>query len=571
MYRKLNSLLLLGALLLSPVAISAEKRGCAWSIFALAAELLGFVPKTEAPPSNGDTPEDRLAEFHTGGALAMKPAESPKTAKKQLLEPGQKKEIQVSLNRHTAVDTATLDTMRGYLKAGGEEAEVLQDGLYYDWIKKLIGSRSNIGLLYGNPTAKLEGGSTEATRESLEIVSRVKNEKILVFYDADSRLAPYLSQELGRMGVGISGGSSQVPANADHIVAVIKNPFLRMSAWQKVNQLVMSDNSVTGLGLLFSERGVDVIVSPDKEWKLDLRRWGHTTPVPLGLRFYKEPFILTNAKQYRPMYTSNHTEPELPAMETILSHTDYSTLIEIKEHINILKAGRAAMRSDARTGRRIPGGAALLGSSQNHPAYTQLVYQSGRQLGSRGVTCTTGGSGGYMEVFNTGGFDAGADSLGVPMYGGAALALEKKVASDVQTLTVGSNGYKTRIPLILYERELLVYAPGGDGTIRELGTSFVAAGARADLGPAIVFLADDYYGPMLRDLRASFKSHSFLDRLSIINNENEWPAFLDALERNLGNRIGNLRTQPPTPRNSRTEFPTYSPRSDTKSKWDWLF
>lgn len=566
------SLIIVIGLGVSNGAAATEKKGCGWSILTAVGQLLGLVgPKgketkkpglpevKETPPAlvQGSTEIEERAD--TKPKKLMEPVTAPKST-------GDRWASEAASKKKEKADAAL-----AALQEGGRPGELWRDFLGFELVRRIARNRNTIGLLYGSADAKLSVKSPSATKEYMELLATLVEKKCFVFYDADSKLAPYIAEQLGELGIGISGSARRIVGD-QYKVITIQNPYLRLEAWQAAERLIMNNNSLVGLGLYFSNRGVDQIVSPDSDWTLSLESWGRKAPVDLGLKYHKSPKIGSSLslgwkEPNQKPWGSVDVADEIKLLETW-------ELNSIEETVAVIIEGERRMSADPATNSLIPGGAAVLGSSRNHPTYTQLVYQTARMMGQRGIPTTTGGSGGYMEVANMGAFDAGAISIGVPMYG---VFGEKSVATSVQTMTISSKGYSSRIPLIFHRREIVNFVPGGDGTMRELATALVATGANEDTraNPFFIFTGGDYYGPLLEPLAASFRHDAFLRRVFLVRQADDVPAILDHIDTELAPRISNLRTAvQPAPRNDRTEYPVWTPKySSSRSSGDdddWL-
>jgi predicted Rossmann-fold nucleotide-binding protein len=203
------------------------------------------------------------------------------------------------------------------------------------------------------------------------------------------------------------------------------------------------------------------------------------------------------------------------------------------------------------------------------PKYSRLVTDSAQLLASYGIPIATGGAGGFMERANTAAWLTGAESIGIPMGGSYRLDTERRTASDVQTLTVPASSYETRIPLLLYRRPIIVNAPGGDGTRREIATEFVAlAGNNEGFKRHLLFLSSEHYEAILTSLFKSPFPESFLKRVHVVDDKKELEDRLTIIGGDPELNIELLRSNKPLVPRKAPEEPSYFRRERPKPPRD---
>ncbi len=225
--------------------------------------------------------------------------------------------------------------------------------------------------------------------------------------------------------------------------------------------------------------------------------------------------------------------------------------------------------------------AVVFGSGSLHKKSSPFVYQIAYELGRRGIGVATGGAGGAMLAANMGAWDAGAESIGIPITGRNSLATEKKTFNEYQTATVEARDYDERIPWLLSGRQIVVVAPGGKGTMREIAAALVELFSNPN-APAVVFLDKGYYGAFVEYVKKRLTG-KLIDKIAIVDTVEEFSAWLDSGIAS-GTLKFNLPNELPAPRSDRKELPAelfeYKPKGSyidsgtwsdsTDSTWDYL-
>jgi hypothetical protein len=114
----------------------------------------------------------------------------------------------------------------------------------------------------------------------------------------------------------------------------------------------------------------------------------------------------------------------------------------------------------------------------------------------------------------------GAYSVGVPLGGRATLEQEKVVYKEVQTQTIPTSGYESRIPVLGHNRIAALIAPGGRGTLREIATWLVQEAPKENPG-LLIFISRNYYEPLVKWLIELPLPERMRSRIHVVNNEEE--------------------------------------------------
>ncbi len=576
-------------------AAKKPERDCAWSILSWVGQVLG-VPKNQNQAKKTEpVQEDEFTKSEVGDAndgelqddnyLREKPAAvlpsswsapfpdppaltdavGPTKKGKEKKEKPKKKDDKPSLFSSPSDTEEKAAKMRTLLSTPSRQADALRDFLNFSRVKSIVRNHASVSVLFGDPQNRLNLKDLAFSEQYAQFIRRLIDAKVVILYDADSRAAESIRALVGDQGIGISA-----VADPPTGTVTVQNPYLRLKLFEAPDRVVMSPRSIIGAGLILSSEKHVTVLGQSDSFVLRPAAWKDSIPRHLGLRFSSSPSLLTRPSDFVvPTYYKWTGAKFDLSLEKTISSLFASDFDDIFSAAALLAEGERAMNE-------LPGGAVILGSSTNDPDYTDLVYQSGRKLGARGIPISTGGSGGYMLVANTAAYDSGTHSIGIPLTGRFQLDSEKIVGSKTQTLTVGSDSYHSRIPLLLHHREIIVFAPGGSGTIREMATALVAMArskGEEENPPELVFLSSQYYGPLVEQLRRALPE-PLRGLVHLVDTADDWDPLLDNIEARLGSRIGNLRmAQAPVPRNDRTAFPkpVYEPsRYDDRDR-DWLW
>jgi uncharacterized protein (TIGR00725 family) len=233
--------------------------------------------------------------------------------------------------------------------------------------------------------------------------------------------------------------------------------------------------------------------------------------------------------------TSRRTFPS-PDIDTLRQQYLTSALAQ-EWHAKTLAIvkGKAQMRNFQN--KTIPAGAVVFGAAHILPEYRDLVYEASRFLAKHGVPIATGGADGFMRLANTAAIDAGGLSIGIPLGRGGMLKNEMNVARDVHTMTIQSDGYESRIPLLLDQRPLVMVAPGNSGTLKELATTFFSLAASANEKRYIAFLGKKYYLEEFTLIHNFSFPDQVKNNIRLINDPDEMGALYKEIAEAMGENI----------------------------------
>jgi len=458
---------------------------------------------------------------------------------------------------------ARLGKFKEVLNAQNTEGILAREKINTMMIKGLSKYKT-ISLLFGNPFR--EPTATEYAEFKKAATDLVETGFYVVF-DADSKAAPAIAQIVGKRGVGITAkATTSAEMSGGAGLVSITNPYLRMEAYANSDKKITSADSIVGRGLAFEDK-LDYVLDPEdvfttpglNTWRDNIR--SNDLPT-LGVKdYYKLKRFKTGAsvaEEAKPEWTYSSSPKYLEKGKSFtfdvnnvpLDNHDINNVMAYAEE---MMEGASQMEHDE-SGQVIPGGSVFFGSSQSESKFEDLTYGTAHLLGSLGVTGATGGSGGAMEVANTGFYDAGANSIGIPLSG-HSLKGERRVAKDAQTATIGASDYELRIPLLLHRRKIIVNAPGGSGTAKEIAVTLIMIGGQPDRNQQIVFLNSKFYGTPFNWLNNSGLPSEFTGRLNIIDKKDEIIPIVDKLSKNPAVKKEDLKTpKAPKARNSNTEF-----------------
>lgn len=330
-----------------------------------------------------------------------------------------------------------------------------------------------VALLIGHSNSKVDSSTHLAIASELGRLAPGAP----VLFDADATTAPFVLETIESFALRpfpLSAGRSHLKG-----AFVIQNPFIRMAAFHLAPRVIGYPDSPAGIAALLN--GLTMVWRGDVESQasiVDFRRklsppkvTDGTSPRPRRRRF-------------KLLDTPLPSDPSSPG--EVRSLMGPGPLKTVERGNRLLRDGMKAL--DSLQGPR----AVVFGSSDSLSRYLDFVYEAGFTLGMAGFSVTTGGGQGLMEEANAGAFDAGGVSIGIGMRGHKK---EKVLSVHTHTHTFWTDGYATRIPLLLYRQNLIVVAPGGPGTLNEIAATLIAIGNNG-FAPKIVFLDTEYYHPV---------------------------------------------------------------------------
>ncbi len=380
---------------------------------------------------------------------------------------------------------------------------------------------------------KLIGFLIEASPRSSEAqvfkayLSELKDQGVGVVYDADTHLAPLIKEVMGRMSIGITGGLNyQVTSSEEAPLIPITNPYLRLQIFSKLNYLVTSTDSIPGFGvLLHNPEAVSFVYSP-------LKIWTNPSQYMLPRSFFSRLYSLFSGRPNsgRELRASSalkalRNQRKFLGLTANLESMPWEQLektVPAKNFEDAAEHGPAHAEALQTLDSLSRPGAVIFGSGAEWPEYSSLVDGVVRRLAEHGLPIVTGGAGGFMEVANRAAKEAGGISIGIPMAKTHQLETEKESATRFHTLTVPARGYESRIDLLLKNKEIIIIAPGGPGTRRELAAAIFYLAAQDPVSvPAIYFLSSKYYGQFYKEILASPLGVRLQFKLHLINKPEE--------------------------------------------------
>lgn len=421
-------------------------------------------------------------------------------------------------SRHALLAEATLAERIGQLDAG-----------------KLV------SIVVGNPKDTLD---PRVVDQVLSLALEAVNGGRGVIYNSDSQYrALFEMVEASHPGMTLGIGAADLP-----------NDYLRMEAFGHPKHVFTFESSATGTAVLyrgnstvhFSETSaLETPINFAAEWKAGLDKMDFNLgvrPYPTLFRSVRSREVLTpEALEGKLAFTG--FPASLRERELTFSELSWAGLMAVLDYVQVMPSARAAMQAENPTG-----GVAVFGSASSEIAgyINQWAYDAVTAIAKLGAPITTGGAGGFMRLANTAAFEAGAPSIGIPIGGRNQLNTETRVFHKVQTLTINTPDYSSRIPMLLQDQKWVVFLPGGNGTVKELATTIsqmIAQYGRGEEMPRIAFLGQQYWGPIYREFRRSNLPKAITDRLFMANEgselvtlfRNHTPEWLTTL-------------QPPTPR-----------------------
>jgi predicted Rossmann-fold nucleotide-binding protein len=411
----------------------------------------------------------------------------------------------------------------------------IQDLLSYYSLKSLS-SGSKVTILAGNALTGTNRIDYATSMELKNLINGLVQKKYHIVFDAESPYAPYLSQLAGDLAIPVLSSTNTKFSEHKNKV-VISNDYLRMQILADSKAVISTTDSVTGLGM-YTEGLVTHMLDLKNsfettslaEWVKDLdkknRNLGITARSVKSIRhagelFKKSEFSIGNTSDFtvpidgfKSFQAYKHSDLSIESIERVISEaTSYAQVMEQNKGT---------------------GGSVIFGSSKEDKHSANLIYQTAFKLGRLGIAVATGGADGAMKIANTGAWNSGGISLGIIIGGRLKLETEKEAASSVHTKTIVTSGYEERIPTLLGEgldsRKMIIFAPGGNGTIKELAVTLVRSASKFSSVKKIVFLDSDYYGPLFNWLKNANLPQSFKDKLVIFDKAEDFEVMAKKLQ-----------------------------------------
>lgn len=398
---------------------------------------------------------------------------------------------------------AVLSRIKKFARASERNDQIKYDYMIDAYIRALK-VKSNfqfISLLFSADPKSKHG--SEIASQVIDVINRYKEfDDIIFLVDADTTIGKDILAMSELRTIGLSAVKHDIKNN----VYKMDNSHLKLQLFLKSKDVFTDAYSLTGLGLQFMtgiNKSVSVINGSSKY--LSPVKWSKDT-ISKGLGIVAlQVKQVTSVATHKISYIKSFASKKFPLKLNPPKINDFSfdTLVEMEQNLLWFRRGEFLL-----DGVR---GAAIFGSSKNDIPYGEYTYDLSNVLSSYGVEIVTGGSGGMMVAANMGGIHGGAKSIGIPVAFGSKLSLsnEKEAFSEYHTDTVFANGYDTRVPFLINNRDYIGFVPGGSGTMRELAASLIQieADQRNKITPAKMLFAspeNDYY----KSLEKVFKSHA---------------------------------------------------------------
>ena len=348
-----------------------------------------------------------------------------------------------------------------------------------------------ISMMVGNPDVEY----TQKEIQGIEAAAkRIHDLGYLIIHDANSAAAPHIAKAVGEhsIAIGTSSTPKDVQAQLKNFVA-IDDAYMRLLAFSKSDHTTFSPDSLAGLAVLINSDMKTHLPFARSEFKSSLSGWRPDFSEPsLGFPYYSTPSKIT-----LPERSSITKTPSEFSLEAILSNMMLSDMEKLIKTADEIVEGREKFKAETKGAT----GALVIGSGSMPGSYTQTIYRIVKTIANWGMPITTGGSGGVMEIANAAAYDAGAPSIGIPIVGSFSIKTEKSIANSVQTLTLPVSDYASRIPLLVEKKKLIVVAPGGSGTVKEIATLLMAQNAEFDPETVYMFVGKKYYGSLVEGLK----------------------------------------------------------------------
>ncbi len=394
----------------------------------------------------------------------------------------------------------------------------------------IIPKTNKVTLLIGEREGATILQNPEQVEELETFVKKLRLRNYVIVFEGYSAVAPIISSAAADRGVAVFDSHSEVtesPLGSKNSIS-ISNDYLRMKAFAESKSVIITTDSLTGIGLAI-EGGVTNVWNINdytnrvlEDWKYQLRTKGRDN---LGINIHplEKSLSLLSLLKRDGSWSQSYQSPLSELSEKspiIIFQVDNLALGSFETVVNGAFSYAQVMYTNQNTG-----GAVVFGSSRHDSKSAALIYESSFALGTLGYAIATGGAGGAMQLANAGGYNSGTLSIGIPITGKSSLVSEKTIARSDQTLTIDTGDYSERIPALLGEgsdaRKLIIFAPGGGGTMKELAVTLVRL-SKFDHGiEQIIFLDSQYYNGLEAWLKSLPLPASFKDKLFVTDSREE--------------------------------------------------
>lgn len=418
----------------------------------------------------------------------------------------------------------------------------IRDEISSLWFYNIIdqSAEDTVFLGLGNGITPL---SSEEATQIFQLAQKLYMRGTRVLYDFDSQAASTIEAAIPEgFRLGLSGNWK----NSSKNVLVLSNPYVRMKKILSLKSILLSPDSLLGLGLLFegyADFGTRfLILDPLNLWRSHgLSAWAESLAREnrnLGISYpaYQDPQafstaegIITRLKDYQlgPQHSGNPIRKvetaKIPRYDIprTLSQIPPSYLLQMQKRAATYTRMSTTLSQISKNDKTARNSAVLFGSARGSLAYNSLVADISKAFADQNYSITTGGAGGFMKVANRAAFKAGGISIGIQLGGIHRLLTELHLSDPYQTLTVNVPGYEFRIPLLLQDRNIVMLAPGGRGTMKELAVTCVkyaaALNESVDESPWILLLGKEYYHPLFSWFQDLPLPNTFKKKLRLMN------------------------------------------------------
>ena len=415
--------------------------------------------------------------------------------------------------------------------------------------------RSSVFLAIGNSTQNNNQSWDPSQWWDLVQLIRILREKhFLVVYDADSPLLSKLVEEKipENYRLGITGRAFLGLDQSNPNCLSILNPWMRLELIHQFHSIFISPDSVLGLALattgihagmhLIGFSGASTILdqwsSATKRGKSTRHLLSEEGPPELEMQIGKPTFKRTggisvipdaelrtpegffkrlhsqDAREINKIALAESLTPVDPAfLEDLLSDLDFYT--------ELVRSGSFDFKKASEEKRVL-----FIGSNQNNNPLKPLVEEVIRKLSFPRLSLTSGGGQGLMKTAHETANQAGIFNIGIRLE-------ESKKESGKNanhSVTLYTRGKKhLRIPALLANQNLLLIAPGGEGTLEELASALVKASLSPKDAPTFVFLNTHFWGGYLKFLNSLRLPSQLREKLFWINSSEELDPILNRI------------------------------------------
>jgi len=410
--------------------------------------------------------------------------------------------------------------------------------------------KKTVCLLLGN---NISAPTAEEAQQYAHLARRLVERGYNILFDADSSAAPIIAKAIPNRALGITadpGGKKLDGAN----VLTIPDPYMRLVAFRHAKHRIVTPDSITGTALRIDNQSTLILDVNDRSsgalvgWRAVLDKKN----INLGVHYEQKLYRYRRAEDIMEAQ-KDYGQPVLPY---VIKQKPVSFQIEL-EKLNTKWSRKTArqltrvIEGRKRLGRG--GGAVVYGSNKNILKLAEKTYDVVRPLAEMGIGITTGGSAGVMLPANMAAFDAGAQSIGIPVVGEGGLTGEHFVPTDLHTLTIPAAGYDDRLPLLSHNRPLVIMMPGGSGTMQELAVTLLSWSPQA--GPKIILVDPEYYKILHSWLRAASLPKEFTSGVWLVEDGKQAKSMVrEAIESGQIDPALLLNSPNPWPRTNRSQF-----------------